>query len=157
MESKNKLERAREANLSEIKSLDSKIDKLTAEHGHAQSKLNTLQGDNPWVVNEKEMFNNPESAEYSNLSTTKFEQQATKLKYHKLVEENEKLKKMINIHVDSMAEAAESEYEALTKKRDRMLVDKTNIEETISDLDHQKNTALYNCFRAVNTSFSNIF
>jgi len=32
MEQKNKLERAREANLSEIKKLDTRIDRLTAEH-----------------------------------------------------------------------------------------------------------------------------
>jgi hypothetical protein len=57
------------------------------------------------------------------------------LRYHKIVEENEKLKKLINVHVDSMAEAAETEYMELTKKKDRMESDKTNIEATIIDLD----------------------
>lgn len=73
MEQKNKLERAREANLQEIKRLDTRIDRMTVDHGHAQKKLNTLMADNPWVCTEKEMFNNPESTEYSKLASTKFD------------------------------------------------------------------------------------
>lgn len=72
------------------------------------------------------MFGNPESAEYSTLRT--LEIPASKLKFHRLQEENEKLKKVINVRVDQMAEQAENDYNELIKKRDKMLMDKETIQ-----------------------------
>ena len=57
-----------------------------------------LESDNPWVRTEKDMFENPESAEYADLH--KLDVGASKLRFHRLQEENEGLKKKINIHVE---------------------------------------------------------
>jgi len=71
------------------------------------------------------MFGNPNSSEYANLS--KIDIPFTKLSYHRLLEENEKLKKQVNPNVNEMAEKAEAEYEELIKKRDKMVADKDQI------------------------------
>ena len=65
------------------------------------------------------------SAEYANI--TKLNIPQTKLQYHRLLEENEKLKKKVNPNVNEMAEKAEQEYEELIKKRDKMVCDKDTI------------------------------
>lgn len=72
------------------------------------------------------MFSNPESSEYSGL--TSLDVPNAKLQYHRLQDENEKLKKMINVKVDQMSDQAEREYTELIKKRDKMMTDKTTIE-----------------------------
>lgn len=75
----------------------------------------------------------------------------------RLREENEKLKKMINVRVDSMAEQAEQDYTELIKKRDRMITDKTRIEKTITELDTERNKQLNITFNQVRKNMSNIF
>ena len=66
------------------------------------NKLNNLEIENPWVRTEKDMFENPESTEYSGLH--KMDIAASKLRFHRIREENENLKKKINVNVDQMAE-----------------------------------------------------
>ena len=56
--------------------------------------MNNLENENPWVRAEKDMFENPESAEYSQLHTMDIP--ASKLRFHRIQEENESLKKKIN-------------------------------------------------------------
>ena len=101
------------------------------------------------------MFGNPESSEYSALQSLDIPQ--SKLKYHKIQEENEKLRKQINVRVDSMSDQAERDYNELIKKRDKMLVDKQTIEKQITKLDALKNKTLMQTFTNVTASFSNIF
>ena len=60
--------------------------------------MNNLENENPWVRAEKDMFENPESAEYSQLHTLDIA--GSKLRFHRIQEENESLKKKINVHVD---------------------------------------------------------
>jgi structural maintenance of chromosome 2 len=69
MEMKSKLEKSREQNTADIKKLDSKVDRATSDFNHMKTKLGHLLNENPWVRVEKEMFGNPESAEYANLSS----------------------------------------------------------------------------------------
>ena len=101
------------------------------------------------------MFGNPESAEYSTIGTLDIP--ANKLRFHRIQEENEKLKKLINVRVDAMAEQAETDYNELIKKRDKMLKDKDSIKKQIEKLDELKNKTLQTTFKQVNHSFSNIF
>jgi len=102
MEQKNKLEKAREQNLGEIKRLDNRIDRMNNELQLVGHKLQSLKNENPWVLAEKDMFGNPESAEYANVDKIDLSKQ--KLRFHRIQEENEKLKKMINVRVDEMAD-----------------------------------------------------
>jgi len=67
MELKAKLHQSREQNIADIKKLDSRVDKTNNEITAINQKLNQQLHENPWVRAEKDMFDNPESAEYSNL------------------------------------------------------------------------------------------
>jgi len=57
----------------------------------------------------------------------------------RLKEENENLKKRINLKVDAMFEKTESQYLELQKKKDLTAVNKKNFEDTIQELDDLKN------------------
>jgi len=129
MELKAKLEKSREQNIGDVKKLESRIEKTNSDVNSLQRKLGQLLNDNPWVRVEKDMFSNPESSEYSGL--TSLDVPNAKLQYHRLQDENEKLKKMINVKVDQMSDQAEREYTELIKKRDKMMTDKTTIEKQI--------------------------
>lgn len=83
------------------------------------------------------MFGNPNSAEYKDISSLDIP--STKLTYHRLLEENQKLKKQVNPNVNEMADKAEADYEELIKKRDKMIVDKDSIQAQIEKLDTLKN------------------
>ena len=97
-----------------------------------------LEKENGWVLSEKHMFGNHESTEY------KFDPQAFNMvdktrRFYKLKDETANLKKHVNMKVDTMADQSEREYTELIKKRDRILVDKSSIEKTISELDSLRN------------------
>ena len=117
--------------------------------------MTNLENENPWVRTEKDMFENPESAEYSDIH--QLDIPASKLRFHRIQEENESLKKKINVHVDRMAEQAENDYTELIKKKDKMMADKERIHAQIEKLDNLKNKTLQSTYEVVNESFSNIF
>lgn len=106
-------------------------------------------------MNEKYLFGNPESVEYS--FKDNFNMVEKTKRYYKLQEETESLKKNVNTRVDQMFEQSERDYTELTKKKDRVMIDKANIEEAIKELDQKKNETLMNTFLKVNTYFTNIF
>lgn len=56
-----------------------------------------------------------------------------------------------------MAEKAESDYDSLIKKRDKVLGDKDKIQSQIEKLDYLKNSTLMTTFMTVNAAFGNIF
>lgn len=102
------------------------------------------------------MFGNPESTEY------KFDPQAFNMvdktrRFYKLKDETANLKKHVNMKVDTMADQSEREYTELIKKRDRILVDKSSIEKTISELDSLRNLTLMATYIEVNSNFKKIF
>ena len=67
------------------------------------------------------------------------------------------MKHHVNVRVDQMAEQAETEYTDLIKKKDKLLVDRQHIEESIRELDQMKNETLEDTFVKVNQNFRNIF
>lgn len=75
----------------EIKKLDSRVEKMISDLQATEKTLNKLIDENPWVRAEKDMFGDPNSAEYKGISTLDIPN--TKLMYHRLLEENQKLKK----------------------------------------------------------------
>ena len=68
--------------MGEIKRLDTRIDRLNQDLQSRINKMTTLENENPWVRAEKEMFENPESAEYSSLQTLDIP--ASKLRFHRI-------------------------------------------------------------------------
>ncbi|TNV87762.1 hypothetical protein FGO68_gene16265 [Halteria grandinella] len=156
LEAKQKCEKAREANLSEVRKLDQRIQKLTVEINEQVTKINALEKENAWILTERHMFGNPESAEY------KFDPQSFNMvektrRFYRLKEETSTLKKTVNLRVDTMATQAETDYTELIKKRDKVLGDKDRIEKAISELDTLKNATLSHTYTEVNASFKKIF
>ena len=64
MEQRSKLEKAKDQNMVEIKKIDSRIEKMTAELSTVEKILKRLVDENPWVRAEKDMFNDQNSTEY---------------------------------------------------------------------------------------------
>lgn len=56
-----------------------------------------------------------------------------------------------------MSDQANQEYTDLIKKKDKMLIDKEHIEQSIVELDQLRSETLKETFEKVNTNFSNIF
>lgn len=69
------------------------------------------------------------------------------MQYYQLKEETDKLQKIVNPKVESLAEQAEKDYTDLIKRKDKMLVDKASIESSIHELDDLKNKTLQETFK----------
>jgi len=122
MDQRSKLEKARDQNLGEIKKIDGRVEKCAADIKAVTQALAKLLQENPWVRAEKDMFGSPDSTEYKNIRNLDIPK--TRLQYQRLIDENEQLKKQVNLNVNAMAEKAENDYDALIKKRDKVLADK---------------------------------
>ncbi|CDW78995.1 structural maintenance of chromosomes protein 2-1-like [Stylonychia lemnae] len=155
IEQKQKLDKLKEHNNAEVKKLDNRITKLTIENNEIEQKLNTLQNENPWILNEKEMFGNPDSSEYK--FGPDFNMIEKTKRFYKLKDDTLTMKKHVNMRVDLMADQADKDYTELIKKKDKLMVDKERIEKTINELDSLKNATLYQTYQEVNTNFSKIF
>jgi hypothetical protein len=125
MDQRSRLDKAKDQNLGEIKKIDSKVEKCGSDIKVVTQTLAKLMQENPWVRAEKDMFGSPDSTEYKNIRNLDIPK--TRLLYHRLIDENEQLKKQVNVHVNAMAEKAETDYDALIKKRDKVLADKGQI------------------------------
>ena len=106
-------------------------------------------------MTEREMFGNPDSADY------KFGQDFNMIektrRYYKLKDESQNLKKHVNMNVNVMSDSAEKEFTELTKKKDKVEIDKKCIEETILQLDNLSKQSLEKTFEEVNKNFKIIF
>ena len=114
-----------------------------------------LEKENPWILSEKTMFACKEFPMYEFGPT--FNIKAQTIKYYRLKEENNQLRLHVNIKVDQMADQASEEYTALIKKKDKIIVDKLEIEKSIEELDELKNKTLESTFNQVNKNFREIF
>ena len=130
IENKAKFDRNRDQNLHEVKKIDQRIQKMNVEIGEFSEKLCQIEKENPWILSEKHMINQPEHPHYNFDSS--FNVKSLTVKYYRMKEETESMKKEVNTRVDQMAD---QEYTDLIKKKDKMLVDKKHIEQSIIDLD----------------------
>lgn len=67
------------------------------------------------------------------------------------------LRRRINLDAGAMLERAETEYKALTDKRERIVADRRKIERVIAELDRKKVEALDTTWTRVNRDFASIF
>jgi hypothetical protein len=65
--------------------------------------MNALEKENTWVTVEKQMFGNPESAEYR-FDPKSFNMVEKTRRFYKLKEETAAMKKHVNVRVDNMAD-----------------------------------------------------
>lgn len=68
MEQRSKLDKAKDQNMTEIKKVDSRVEKMTSEITSTERNLKKLIDENPWVRAEKDMFGDPNSTEYKGIS-----------------------------------------------------------------------------------------
>lgn len=155
IESKAKLDRNRDQNLHEVKKIDQRIQKMNVEIGEISERICQIEKENPWILSEKHMINSPEHPQFNFDSS--FNAKSLTIKYYRMKEETEALKKEVNTRVDQMADQADQEYTDLIKKKDKMLVDKKHIEHSIDELDVLRNETLKDTFKHVNINFMNIF
>lgn len=103
IENKTKFEKARDQNVQEIRKVDGKIQKLSVEINDLQNKMNALEKENSWVTVERQMFGNPESAEYK-FDPKTFNMVEKTRRFYKLKEETASMKKHVNMKVDTMSD-----------------------------------------------------
>ncbi len=72
-------------------------------------------------------------------------------------EENNLLKRKVNMKVDSLADQYEKQYKTLTEKRETIIKDKANIEKAIKELDIKRKDALDDIYIQVNENLSKIY
>jgi len=72
-------------------------------------------------------------------------------------EENNVLKRKVNMKVDLLADQYENEYKSLVEKREIIIKDKNNIEKAILELDIKRKDALEDIFTHVNVNLNSIY
>ena len=103
LENKQKMEKGRENNVTEIRKIDSRIQKLTVELNELNHKTKALEKENQWIITEKHMFGNPESVEYK-FDPKTFNMIDKTRRFYKLKEETAGMKKTVNMRVDTMSD-----------------------------------------------------
>lgn len=74
-----------------------------------------------------------------------------------LQEQFEDLKKKVNVNIDMMFEKTSKWHEELLRKRTTLIENKRHIEETIRQLDVEKNKDLQRTVQEVDKNFNDIF
>ena len=72
-------------------------------------------------------------------------------------DEQNNLKKKVNMKVEAMSDKVEKEYKQLIEKRTILEEDKLTITQSIIELDKKKKKTLQKCFTQVNENFGKIF
>lgn len=76
---------------------------------------------------------------------------------NQILEDQQSLKKKVNMKVEAMSDKVEKEYKSLIDKRIILEKDKGTIMSNIVSLDKKKKTTLRKCFAQVNENFGKIF
>ncbi len=97
------MEKGRESNVTEIRKIDARIQKLTVELNELNNKTKALEKENQWIITEKHMFGNPESVEYR-FDPKTFNMIDKTRRFYKLKEETAGMKKTVNMRVDTMSD-----------------------------------------------------
>jgi len=77
--------------------------------------------------------------------------------YQNMKDEQNNLKKKVNMKVEAMSDKVEKEYKQLIEKRTILEEDKLTITQSIIELDKKKKKTLQKCFTQVNENFGKIF
>lgn len=112
-----------------------------------------LERAHPWIEEERAQFGKAGTL-YDFQATTP---EAARERVAALQEDQERLKRKINLDAGAMLERAEREYRGLVDKKDRIEADKRKIQRVIGELDAKKVEALDTTWRRVNRDFASIF
>eukprot|EP01022_Parablepharisma_sp_SALTPOND_P016557 TRINITY_DN245_c0_g1_i10.p1 TRINITY_DN245_c0_g1~~TRINITY_DN245_c0_g1_i10.p1 ORF type:complete len:1283 (-),score=245.41 TRINITY_DN245_c0_g1_i10:16427-20275(-) len=152
-ENRERVGKIMENKASELDSLAALVKSQASEYEERTKLIKVLRSENPFIESEEDRFG-VEGSEYDfdSLNIKELSDQSGKLQ-----KEMEKLKKMINIHVDEVGDAIEKQYDSLVEKKRIVEKDKERLLKIISELDSKKKEALKEVWERVNTDFGNIF
>ncbi|KAF7722002.1 Structural maintenance of chromosomes protein 2 [Apophysomyces ossiformis] len=137
----------------EIQKITHDMERHQKEYQAAQQKLNELESEYDWIVDQKQFFgqaNTPYDYRGINISDTKKTLQ-------QLAIEHDAMRKKINVRVMNMIDNVEKKEASLKQMLATVQKDKQKIEDTIKSLDNYKLEALEKTWTKVNTDFAGIF
>lgn len=148
-----KLENQKKIYKDEIEEVEAKLKKYNNDVRESEKALQILKKKHDWIENEMSFFGMKGSDyDFSEIDIKKITREVNKMK-----EQNDILKRKVNMKVESMADQYNQEYIDLVKKREVVLKDKANIQKAIDDLDMKRKTALEDIFGKVSVTINKIF
>ena len=151
-ERENKIEQRDNYN-SDIKKLDLKIQKYEKEIKESTDRMKKLEKENPFIISERNFFGMKDT----DYDFSKINCKNEYKRYQTLKEENEILKRKVNMKAETMSEQYEKQYNDLIKKREIINKDKINIQKAIDELDEKRKIALEEIFIQVNNNLNSIY
>jgi structural maintenance of chromosome 2 len=153
MKKEGALSRKISANQLELKKIDQKISRFDKDKASAESYVEAMIEQQPWIEAEKQFFGRQHTDyDFESRDISKAQKRLRELK-----DEQAALSKKINKKVMGMIEKAEQEYQELIHKRQIIENDRAKIEKVIEELDEKKNEAMQKTWEKVNKSFGSIF
>ena len=148
-----KLIEQRDNYTSDLKKLDSKVQKYEKEIKESTERMNKLEKENSFIISERNFFGMKDT----DYDFSKINAKNEYKRYQTLKEENERLKRKVNMKAETMSEQYEKQYTDLIKKREIINKDKINIQKAIDELDQKRKIALEEIFEQVNTNLNSIY
>ena len=138
---------------SEISNMETKLVKFDKDLKESFELIKKLEKENPWILSDYEYFGVKDS-EYD---FTGFEISIQSESLEKLKEENEILKRKVNMKVDTMTDKSEKLYEDLVNRKEILMKDKIKIEQAIIELDEKRKSAMSKIHEHTNKYLNSIY
>lgn len=138
---------------SSIKSLDEKIIKYQKQISIFVRDIQEIEDNNQWIITESSLFNMKDS-EYD---FSDFNRKTQTERLEKLIEENNILKRKVNMKVQETGDMYEKQFNELNERRRIILKDKADIEKAIIELDSKRKETLEKVFQTVSESINKIY
>ena len=152
-ETRERISKTVQDKITELNTLGSLLKVQAGEYEERIRLVNVLKSENAFIESEESRFGVEESEyDFDIMNIKELSDQAGKLK-----REMDKLKKMINVHIDEIGDAIEKQYESLLGKKKIVQKDKERLIKTIDELDTRRKTALNEVWSQVSTDFGTIF
>ena len=133
--------------------IESVLSRQSEEVQKMEKKIKVLELENKWISEEKERF----GAENTEYDFSEFNEGRMRGELNKIEEDQEILRKKVNMKVNVMHEETEIKYNALLERRRIISLDKESLLETMDKLDRLKKEALNEVFKKVSKDFGRIF
>lgn len=119
----------------DLKILEDQRKKAHSNFEHARHHIDKLFAESEWIANEKEFLGQQRTNnDFEKMNIGKFVEEK-----QKCFEQNEDLKKRVNMKIDVMYETTERSYKELRRKIDNVKDNKKQLKKIPIDLDKQKN------------------
>ncbi len=149
------LKKTIEDNEAKVKSLKHEIDVVNIGIKTAATNLKNYEKSFPWIAEEKDSFDNPDS-EYHILRNN-FNAKEFKVKLDQLKREKDAMSKKVNLKANIMQSEKQKECEELERKRGIIISDRQKLKKYIEKVEKEKDIELRKAYEKINESFGAIF